>query len=293
MTQKQTRAESKAYGIYKVYVTISCTCCHARGGYVTVKVDEHSFIKDRGENMRIAVTYNVKELPVGYRMLVLSSIKEALKLGDKAYFERLYASKERQAKPFSFATFLKEFSYEGEKISLSEMTVTVSSPDMEFLVHLFNGLQQMKCYKMRTTEWHMREMKWLKEVDIQRETAYFRTMAPLLVEDRFGRPIHPGDTAYIEELCYYAITRIEALAGRKPYRSISITPGRLKKRVIKESNTTFRAQRSNKHLMFTAYHGTYKISGHPKDLQLLYQGGLGRRVSQGFGLLEYVGEKGA
>ncbi|MNJ77576.1 CRISPR associated protein Cas6 [compost metagenome] len=66
----------------------------------------------------------------------------------------------------------------------------------------------------------------------------------------------------------------------------------MKKTVIRETNSTFRKQgNENAFLYFTAYRGQLKLSGHPDDLQLLYQAGVGKRVSQSFGLLEYIREE--
>ncbi len=64
-------------------------------------------------------------------------------------------------------------------------------------------------------------------------------------------------------------------------------PIRFKKTVIKESNHQFTEKYGEQqHLYFTAYHGLFKVSGEPADLQLLYQLGLSKRRNQGFGMLE-------
>lgn len=240
--------------------------------------------------MRIAVTYKVEKLPIAYRLVVLSLIKEALKRGDEAYFNELYGKEPRKMKPFSYSVFLRNFSIEKEEIHLSEMTVTISSPDMTFMLHLFNGLQKLQSYQAGEHEWVRTTMKWLPEASIFNNTIFLKSLSPILIEDRNGNPMHPGDPNYEQELNYFASLRIQSLANREPYQELRIVPGNLKRRVIKESNSKFRESQASPYLTFTAYQGMFQCSGHPEDLQLLYQGGLGKRVSQGFGMLDYVGE---
>ncbi|GIN12609.1 CRISPR-associated endoribonuclease Cas6 [Shouchella clausii] len=242
--------------------------------------------------MRIAVTYKVKKLPIAYRLVVLSFIKEALKRGDEAYFHELYKGESRKMKPFSYSVFLKNFSMEREEIHLSEITVTISSPDMVCMLHLFNGLQELQSHQAGEHEWTRTMMKWLPEASIHEYTVYLKTLSPVLIEDKRGNPVHPDNPHYEQELNYFASLRIQSLANREPYQELRIVPGNLKRRVIKESNSKFRESQANRYLTFTAYQGVFQCSGHPEDLQLLYQGGLGKRVSQGFGMLDYVGEGG-
>lgn len=242
--------------------------------------------------MRVAVTYKVEKLPIAYRLVVLSFIKETLRRGEEAYFNELYGSRPREMKPFSYSVYLRNFSVEREEIHLSEMTITISSPDMTYMLHLFNGLQEMQTYQAGEHEWIRKTMKWLPEASICEDTVFLKTLSPVLVEDKDGNPVHPGDQNYEQELRYFASLRIQSLAKREPYRELRIVPGNLKRRVIKESNSTFRQSQAGAYLTFTAYQGMYQCTGHPEDLQLLYQGGLGKRVSQGFGLLDYAGEGG-
>jgi CRISPR-associated endoribonuclease Cas6 len=194
-------------------------------------------------------------------------------------------------KPFSYSVSLKDFVFHENEIELKEMTITISSPNTTFMMYLFNGLQQLNIYNSGLDEWYRVRMRLLPEVNILSKTAYFKTLSPILIESKEGKPLHPTDHEYAEAFNYYASLRIKELSGRDPIIPINITPGRMTKVVIKESNATFRNIENKQFLYFTAYKGKLQITGHPTDLQLLYSGGVGKRASQAFGLLEYAGEE--
>ncbi|MEC0138303.1 CRISPR-associated endoribonuclease Cas6 [Paenibacillus macerans] len=243
--------------------------------------------------MRLSVTYKVERIPIDYRLVVLSLLKEALCLSDERYCNKLYEENAGSMKPFSTAVYLKDFSYLEHEIQLSSLTITISSFDMEFMLHIFNGLQRLNTYKTAGETWRRISIQMLKEAQIQGRQVYFSTLSPILIEDKLGKPVHPDDPSYVTEFGYYAALRIQELTGREPHEAIKIEPLAMKKTVIRESNSVFR-QRSdseNKYLYFTAYRGQLKLSGHPEDLQLLYQSGVGKRASQSFGLLEYIREE--
>lgn len=244
--------------------------------------------------MRIAVTYNVQRLPVAYRMHVLSLIKEALSCADESYFRWLYKDRRHAMKPFGSAIYLKDFTYIRDEIHLKELTITIGSHDMEFMLHLFNGLQQLHKYKIRGETWIRTNIKMLKETTITSRKIVLRTLSPVLIESKEGRPLHPEEEGYKEAFQYYASLRIRELCEREPYEPIGVEPLRLMKTVIKEKNFSLPSEsvgKSKPYLYFTAYRGILRLTGHPDDLQLLYLSGVGQRVSQSFGLLEFEREE--
>jgi CRISPR-associated endoribonuclease Cas6 len=42
-------------------------------------------------------------------------------------------------------------------------------------------------------------------------------------------------------------------------------------------------------MYLTGNTGIFKLSGHPKDLEILYKIGIGNRTGQGFGMVEVLG----
>ncbi|MNW30093.1 CRISPR associated protein Cas6 [compost metagenome] len=241
--------------------------------------------------MRLSVTYEVNRIPVAYRLTILSLLKEALRRADPAYYEHLYVQNAGKMKPFSTAVYLKDFTYVQDEIHLKSITINISSADMSFMIHIFNGLQHLPTYETAGATWTRSNIQMNKEAEIHSDEVQFSTLSPILIENKAGKPLHPDQEEYATEFSYYAALRIKELTGRDPYRTVQIEPLSLKKIIIRESNREFRNQENpKKYLYFTAYRGHLKLKGHPADLQLLYQSGVGKRVSQSFGLLEYVRE---
>lgn len=239
--------------------------------------------------MRFAVTYKVDRIPLHYRMKVYSLIKEAIKNEDESYYKTLFIKNKNEIKPFSFATYLKDFKISSDCIQLKEITITVSS-EMEFAVFAFNGLKQLKTYEIDGVTWEQKNIQILKEAIIRTNSVYMKTLSPILVEDRKGNPLSPVDEQYEKELNYFANLQIERAANRKLYQPLQFTPINMKKVVIKESNRFYKKERQNSSLFFTAYKGSFKLAGHPEDLQILYKLGIGKRTTY-FGLLKYEGEE--
>lgn len=241
--------------------------------------------------MRLSVTYKVSRIPVAYRFVVLSFIKEALNQADSGYYHMLYVENEGKMKPFCTAVYLKDFTYQQDEIHLTSLTINIAAADMTFMLHLFNGLQRLTSYTTPYGVWERTHIQMLQETEIHSDHVHFSTLSPILIEDKQGNPVHPDQVEYATEFGYYAALRIRELTGREPYRPILFQPLTMKRVVIKETNSTFRRSNTeSKQLHFTAYRGQFILQGHPADLQFLYQSGVGKRASQSFGMLQYVKE---
>ncbi|MGJ7035060.1 CRISPR-associated endoribonuclease Cas6 [Anoxybacillus eryuanensis] len=236
--------------------------------------------------MRIICSFQVKKIPVHYRMVIVSILKESIRASSEEYYEQLYAQA-NVTKPFVFSPFLKNFRFKGDEIELDELRVIISSPDYEFLLHVYNGLQSRKKFEYKGYELIRKKIVTGDEKKITSSTVVFRTLSPLLIEDENKVPIAPDDPNYEKHINYLADTILCEYRGKGLYKPLEIRPIQFKKMVIKESNRQFAEKYGEgKHLYFTAYHGLFKVSGDPVDLQLLYQLGLSKRRNQGFGMLE-------
>ncbi len=238
--------------------------------------------------MRISITYETDRIPLSYRMKIYSLIKEAVKHGNTAYYERIFEEGRREIKNLSFATFLKDFKIEDNEITLKEMTITVSSTT-EFIIFLFNGLQHqiLKEYKVEGAIWKQKRIQMLREAEITTSSAVFSTLSPILIEDQSGKPLLPTDEEYEKELNYYANLQVRQAEGRDLHQSLRFTPIQMRRQVIKESNRVFRKSHGEQSLYYTAHKGTFRLEGHPEDLQILYRYGIGKS-SQFFGLLDLI-----
>jgi CRISPR-associated endoribonuclease Cas6 len=235
--------------------------------------------------MRISCFFKTEKLPISYRMAFVSVIKEALRMSDESYYVHLY--EKQSTKPFVFSTYLKNFRFTNNEIQLDGVTLTVSSPDLEFLLHLYNGLQKRSKFSYKQYLLVKEKMNMVKEKRVTSPTVVFRTLSPMLVEDENGGPVCPDDPSYEAHVNYLANIILEQYRGKGLCVPLAVRPLRFKKVVVKESNHEFASTYGDgQFLYFTAYNGLFALTGHPEDLQLLYQLGLSKRRNQGFGQLE-------
>jgi CRISPR-associated endoribonuclease Cas6 len=165
--------------------------------------------------------------------------------------------------------------------------LTISSPDHEFLLHLYNGLQKKRAFSYKEYHFVKEKVNMVREQQVTGTSVVFRTLSPILIEDESGKPVSPNDSSYEKHVNYLANVILLQYRGKGLHTPLSIRPLRFKKAVVKESNHQFTEKcGENCYLYFTAYHGLFELTGHQEDLQLLYQLGLSKRRNQGFGQLE-------
>lgn len=235
--------------------------------------------------VRIRINYFVDVLPIAFRMGIVSLIKEALKRSDKQYYNSIFDEKNK-IRPFSFASYLHKPIIVDDTIQLEKISITVSSANPEFILHLYNGLNDMDVFSYKNTEWRKKKIEMLKEKEITSSTVVFKTLSSLLIEDKAGNPLTPYDQEYQKQFNYYANLMMNELYGRDLIQEIRILDHRLKKTVIKEANQEWIEKKEKQFMYFTTYRGLIKLHGASKDLMAIYQSGISRRRSQGYGLLE-------
>lgn len=234
--------------------------------------------------MRINVSLMTNAMPVSYRMMFVSFIKEAVRLGNQAFYERLYLSELNQPKPYTFSVYLANFKKDRDTFHVDHANITISSSDTIFMVHLLNGLQQMDKHHYHNWELHIGKIHVLKEKTITSTRTLFSTLSPILVENQLKKPLLITDDDFEQELNAIVNRQFTSLYGRGLYQPIKIIGHKLKKQVVQETNSVAKGQK----LFFTCQSGQLILEGDVQDLFLLYQDGLALRKSQGFGTLEVV-----
>lgn len=240
--------------------------------------------------MRLSISFRTAAIPVPYRMMVLSIIKEALKRADPSYYYDFYERNLNQMKPFTMAVHFHDFQFQEDVIRLDAFNLLVSSPDQEFVLHLYNGMLQQTQYSYRDFQMQRGAIRPLPEKTIRSDRVLFRTVSPILIEDASGKPLAPDDENYEKEINYFADLILKNYRGAGLQKPLQSRARAMEKQVIKESHQD--SFTSGKWTYFTAYKGLLGLAGHPDDLQLLYQLGLSKRRSQGFGMLEIEREGG-
>jgi len=237
--------------------------------------------------MRFAVSFKTNMIPLAYRMMVVSIIKESLKTANTTYYQHLYGFGKNRMKPFASSVYLNSFQVNDDKISLDGFTVIFSSPDQEFILYLYNGLLQNKFFRYQNFNIQRGQIKIVPETMISSNSVIFRTLSPILIEDRQGKPLAPGDPEYSTNVNYFADLVLKGYRGRGLVQELKVIPLKMKKQVIKENNHQFcEHANSERWLYYTGYKGFIQLKGEPEELRLLYQLGLSKRRGQGFGLLE-------
>jgi CRISPR-associated endoribonuclease Cas6 len=152
----------------------------------------------------------------------------------------------------------------------------------------------------------------LNEKNIISDEVVFKTLSPVLLEEQIIEvvgdrkkkkdryilpPMETGTTdeafnAIFSNIHNGILRDIRSKNGMKEhglYKPLEFVPIELKKRVIKHAIRTFWEKNPDRPVMkFTCFEGCFKLKGDPRDLQMLYQIGIGLRTGQGFGMVEVV-----
>lgn len=148
--------------------------------------------------MRLKVLLKAHKIPIFYRNIIMSLIKEALSTYDEKYLNQLYYDeKTKKPKPFTFSlVFPKGTKTKKEKILIEDKEIEdivfypphdryinlfISSYDFEFLLNLYNGLLKLRRFFLSHGGHIEIERIWTpKEKDIKDNKVIFKTLSPIL-----------------------------------------------------------------------------------------------------------------
>jgi CRISPR-associated endoribonuclease Cas6 len=266
--------------------------------------------------MRVKATFKADRLPILYRHRFMALIKEALEISDAGYKEGLYPDKNSEhskvAKPFCFSVSMPAGrTAKKEKIIIDEgmeiedtvfnfpqnssLSFYVSSSEYQFMVCLYNGLLEMKFFPFGNgISLNLERVLMLNEKKITSDEVMFKTNAPVLIEDKDSKPILPiassiSPIASFNDHFNAIHERIlKDIRGEGLYKEMEFVPVKLKKQVVKHTLKGFREKTGKPYMTLTCFEGCFKLKGDPRDLQMLYQIGIGLRTGQGFGMVEAV-----
>lgn len=208
-----------------------------------------------------------------------------IKKGSSAYYEQLFETNTRMMKPFSFATYIKDIEVDDAKINGEALHVTVSSPSYELIMYLMNGSEKNKTYYYKNFSFTLKKKVLLPKPPTFTDNILFKTLSPLLIETKEKTPLLSTHDAFEKELNYYANLLLTEIYHRSLKQPLTIVDSAMKKVVIKEN-----LHQKEKHPIYlTGNQGLIQLKGHREDLQAIYESGIGRRRSLGFGLLEVEG----
>ncbi|KOC30899.1 CRISPR-associated endoribonuclease Cas6 [Clostridium botulinum] len=243
--------------------------------------------------MRIKCEYKAEYIPIAHNMMFVALIKEALKESDEEYFQELYKyqgnKNNKKPKNFCFSIYMKDFIKEDNVFKINDrLIVTISSPDYEFMLKVYNGLLNLNKFKYKNCNINKVRISLLKEKTINRSESVFSTMSPICVKDKNNNMLDITNTQYEKELNYIVDKSLEGFRGYGLMEPIKFYPINMKKRVVKEDIRTFRENTNKQYYYVNSYTGIFKLQGNVKDLNDIYMLGIGFKRGQGFGMIELI-----
>jgi CRISPR-associated endoribonuclease Cas6 len=177
-----------------------------------------------------------------------------------------------------------QFKQDTQEYVMKNATLTLSTSNPHIGVAFFNGLSKTNNFSHLKCPLKITSKQMAREQTIISYVATFSILNSILIEDKNKKPLLINDSNFEKELNIVTNKQFQSLYGRTLHEPLKIYGHRLKKQVIKETNR----HAQDKVLFFTGQKGELILQGHPEDLQLIYQDGLGLRKSQDFGLLEVL-----
>ncbi len=240
--------------------------------------------------MRLSCKFKTDKIPESYNMMFVSLIKHALEKSDFDYYRKIYEygdAKNKKSKNFTFSVFLNGFTrVEGSIVISDSLTLNVSSPDMEFMIKLYNGLTQLSNYKYKEYEIKMISIAQLKEKNTKSNQVLIKTMSPICIKDKNNKYIGIDESDYEKELNYIADLILKNYRGKGLSQKMSINSvrGKVKKVIVKQEIESFTEATNKKYMYILGYEGMFVMSGGQEDINDLYKLGVGHKRNQGFGM---------
>ncbi|RAL26188.1 CRISPR-associated endoribonuclease Cas6 [Thermoflavimicrobium daqui] len=244
--------------------------------------------------MRIKCSFICDEIPISYRMLFVSILKKCLEQANEEYFNQLYyyqkQHRNKRSKNFTFSVFLRDYQLDKEVFRLDQGEVEwfISSPDREFILYLYNGLQKNNSFNFQKYELHRKRIDLLPEKIINHSAIVCQTMSPIYIKNKDQQVLSPDQIEYHHELNYIANITLKNARGTGLKKELQFKPLDMKKIVSKEAIATFQKETNRPYLYVEAYKGQFQLQGDPEDLNMLYQTGLSFRRNAGYGMFEIL-----
>lgn len=236
-------------------------------------------------------------LPLSYHSIVQGTIYNILSknptystfLHDKGFEANTHAFK-----LFVFSLLEGPFQVKDKSIYFTDdFTLEIRSPMQEFCNILAASLLDTDSVTFGHTQANLVDISIRKEKITQSEIR-ITTASPICLsttyydeaKKRKTRYLQPTDPDFNHALNHNFESKLLAAENRKPYSKIECLPS-LKDSATLPSNWKYLTRFANRTII-EAWRGFYTLSGDPRDLQFLYDTGLGSRNSQGFGMIRLL-----
>lgn len=244
--------------------------------------------------MKIEISFNAPKLPRRYHFLFSSIVKSALETSAPELQKQLYYygdKPNKRIKQFTGSIFLNSYKLDGEIFYVhSDARMTVSSPDTEFLFHLYNGFIQKQEYRHKDFHLNVNHVQIVKEKLPTKNKVLFKTLSPIVVRNKSGRFLSINDENYEKEFNYICNEIIKSYTGNELNAPILFHPVLMKKQVVQLQHDSFKKLNDQSILYVQCYNGTFILEGDAADLKILTMSGVGHRRNIFFGNIEMIDE---
>ncbi len=234
---------------------------------------------------KLYFTLENSQMPIQFRKSIISFFKHSLMNYDEEYYKEYYNEKDTIIKNYSFSTYFKQKSIQGEKIILEDdkFELNITTSDYETGIVLYNSFnkQKYKKYPLQDNSMTLQNIMMMMEKEITSEKITIKFQSPLCVRERNDNKdyYYCYENDKFEEIIKINIKEQLKITDIKEevINTFKITPVRPKKVVIKFYEKCLECST-----------GVFEISGDKELLKFLYQSGIGSRHSAGFGMFQII-----
>jgi len=239
--------------------------------------------------IKIKLELNNNKLPLNYRKLILSLIKELLK--NSEIYKDIFLNS--NFKPYSFSVYLPNPKLQNDLFYLDTKNISIffSTNDYNLIIELYNNLLSFKHKELiyKDFKYKLQNINLLKEKKINSTEIIIKTLSPILIRDHNKE--NNKDIYFtfkdnsIDEVNNILNRNLKDFFNNYNVNSkdIILFPIKSKKQIIITND-----HGDNKKNYVFGNQGIFKLSGEVSQLQFLYNVGLGSKRSYGFGLFEII-----
>src|SRR5699024_11783818 len=111
---------------------------------------------------------------------------------------------------------------QNEHIQGEELHLTITSPSYEFVMHLLNGSKRESVYYIKGSKLILKRKRLLPKTAIEEDLITFKTLSPILLESKEGKPVLETDENYKTEIQYLEHLIIKEVYMREARQTIPL-----------------------------------------------------------------------
>jgi CRISPR-associated endoribonuclease Cas6 len=230
----------------------------------------------------LIIAMKTEKVEKGYQLMLVSFIKKCLEMKDPKRYQEWYGLNEDKIKKnFAMALSMpRNVKMDEDNYYPGLCHMKISSNDIIFLSHIRSAVEEMGRFEYKDT---VLEYVGADFIPIERPTQNIvvsKTISPIYLRTKNG-DLPQTWLQLAESFAHYAAINIRAAAAREPIEPITLLQHEWEIKNVDVRMHNFYKKKP-------VYRGMFAIQGHPDDLHILLQSGIGMNTSLGFGLVKGV-----